>query len=37
MKFPSQKEDSKKFESDYESIALNILYIPYNTKEVRCS
>ena len=33
--FPSDKNDWKKFESNNKSIALNILYIPYNTEEIR--
>ena len=35
INFPSQKEDWKKFESNNKSIALNILFVPYNTKEIR--
>ena len=35
INFPSQKEDWKKFESNNKSIALNILFAPYNTKEIR--
>ena len=31
----SHKEDCKKFESSNKSIALNILFVPYNTKEIR--
>ena len=33
--FPSQGRNSKKFESNNKSIALNILYVPYNTKIIR--
>ena len=33
--FPSHRKDWKKFESNNKSIALNILYVPYNTKEIR--
>ena len=33
--FPSHKEDWKKFELKKKSIALNILYVPYNTEEIR--
>ena len=33
--FPSQKKDWKKFELNNKSIALNIVYVPYNTKEIR--
>ena len=35
IKFPSHKKDSKKFDSNNKSIALNILYEPYNTEEIR--
>ena len=35
VSFPSYKKDWKKFELNYKPIALNILYIPYNTKEIR--
>ena len=34
-KFTSRKKDWKKFESTNKSIALNNLYVPYNTKEIR--
>ena len=33
--FPSHSKDWKKFESNNKSIALNILYVPRNTKEIR--
>ena len=33
--FPSHKKDCEKFESNNKSIAINILYIPYNNKEIR--
>ena len=33
--FPSNKEDQKKFESHNKSLALNVLYVPYNTKEIK--
>ena len=33
--FPSQGKDWKKFESNNKSIALNILYVPYNTEKIR--
>ena len=33
--FPSHKKDWKKFELNNKSIALNILYVPYNTEEIR--
>ena len=35
INFPSMKKDWKKFESNNKSIALNILYLPYNTEEMR--
>ena len=34
INFPSQKEDWKKFESNNKSIALNILFVPYNTEGI---
>ena len=34
ISFPSHNKDWKKFESNNKSIALNILYMPYNTKEI---
>ena len=33
--FSSQGKDWKKFESSNKSIALNILYVPYNTEKIR--
>ena len=35
MNFSSHKEDWKKFESNNKSIALNTLYVLYNTKKIR--
>ena len=35
INFPSHKEDWKKFESNNKSIALNTLYVLYNTKKIR--
>ena len=35
ISFPSHKKDWKKFELNNKSIALNILYIPYNTEKIR--
>ena len=32
--FLTNKKDWKKFELNYESISLNILYAPHNTKEI---
>ena len=34
-KLPITQKDWKKFEINNKSIALNILYVPYNTKEIR--
>ena len=34
IKFPSDKEDSKKFEQDNKEIALNVLFVPQNKKEI---
>ena len=33
--FPSHKKDWKRFELNNKSIALNMLYVPYNTKKIR--
>ena len=33
--FPSNKRDWKKFELNNKSIALNILYVPHNTENIR--
>ena len=33
--FSSHKKDLKKFELDNKSIALYVLYVPYNTEEMR--
>ena len=35
IKFPSDKEDWKKFEQNNKEIALNILFVPLNKKEIR--
>ena len=35
INFPSQIEDWKKFESNIKSIALNILFVPYNAENIR--
>ena len=35
INFPSHQKDWKKFESNNKSIALNILYLPHNTKDIR--
>ena len=37
IRFPSQKEDWKKFELNNKSIVLNILFVSYNTEEIRCA
>ena len=33
--FPSRSKDWKKFEQNNKSIALNILFVPYNTEKIR--
>ena len=33
-KFPSDKEDWKKFEQNNKEIALNVLFVPHNKKEI---
>ena len=33
--FPSHSKDWRKFECNNKTIALNTLYVPYNTKEIR--
>ena len=35
--FPSEQKDQKKFELNNWSIALNILFMPYNTEKIRLS
>ena len=35
IRFPSHKKDWKKFELNNKSIALDILYVPYNTEKIR--
>ena len=35
IKFPSDKEDWKKFEQNNNEIVLNILFIPHSKKEIR--
>ena len=34
IKFPSDKEDWKKFEQNNKEIALNTLFVPHNKKEI---
>ena len=35
IEFPSYSQDWKKFERNNKTIALNILFVPYNTKQIR--
>ena len=35
IEVPSHSKDWRKFECNNKAIALNILYVPYNTKEIR--
>ena len=35
IEFPSDSENYRKFEQNNKTIALNIFYVPYNTKQVR--
>ena len=35
IEFPSHSKDWRKFECNNKAIPLNILYVPYNTKEIR--
>ena len=35
IEFPSQSKDCKKFEKNNKTIALNIIYVPYNTKQIK--
>ena len=35
VEFPSHSKDWRKFECNNKAIALNILYVPYNTKKIR--
>ena len=35
ISFPSHQKDWKKFESNNKTIAVNILYVPLNTEEIR--
>ena len=35
IEFPSHSKDWRKSECNNKAIALNILYVPYNTKEIR--
>ena len=35
IEFPLHSKDWRKFEQNNKTIALNILFIPYNTKQIR--
>ena len=35
IEFPSRSKDWKKFEQNNKTLALNILYVPYNTNEIK--
>ena len=35
MEFPSNSKDWRKFECNNKIVALNILYVTYNTKQIR--
>ena len=35
IEFPSHLKDCKKFEKNNNTIALNILFVPYNTEQIR--
>ena len=35
INFPATKKDWNKFEVNNKNVALNILYVPYNTKKIR--
>ena len=35
IEFPSHSKDWRKLECNNKTIALNILYVPYNTKKIR--
>ena len=35
MEFPSHLKDWKKIEQNDKKIALNIFFVPYNTKQIR--
>ena len=35
IEFPSHSKDWRKFECNNKTIALNILYVPYNTKQIK--
>ena len=35
IKFPSHSKEWKKFEQNNKTIAINILFVPHNTKQIR--
>ena len=35
IEFPSHSKDWRKFEQNNKTIALNILYVPYDTKQIK--
>ena len=35
MTFPSHSKDWRKFEQNNKTITLNIIYLPYNTKQIK--
>ena len=37
IEFPATQKDWKKFEQNNKTIALNILYVPYNTEQIHCA
>ena len=37
IEFPSHSKDWRKFEQNNKAIALNILFVPYNTKQIKAA
>ena len=37
IEFPATQKDWKKFEQNNKTIAFNMLYVPYNTEQIRCA
>ena len=37
IEFPATLKDWKRFEQDNKVIAFNILFVPYNNKQIRCA
>ena len=37
IEFPATQKDWKKFEQNNKTIAFNMLYVPYNTEQIRCT